>query len=61
MKFARRAEGISAARAVFKKAREDKKSTYHVSLCDLNLMPMYNATNIQVQRDGINLAFTNFV
>ena len=31
MKFARRAEGISAARAVFKRAREDKKSTYHVS------------------------------
>ena len=31
MKFARRAEGIPAARAVFKKAREDTKSNYHVS------------------------------
>lgn len=30
MKFARRAEGIKSARAVFKKAREDVRSTYHV-------------------------------
>ena len=30
MKFARRAEGIKSARLVFKMAREDKKSRYHV-------------------------------
>ena len=30
MKFARRAEGVPSARNVFKKAREDGKSTYHV-------------------------------
>jgi len=30
MKFARRAEGIKSARAVFKKAREDSRSKYHV-------------------------------
>lgn len=30
MKFARRAEGIQAARDVFKKAREDIRSRYHV-------------------------------
>jgi len=30
MKFARRAEGIKSARAVFKKAREDVRSKYHV-------------------------------
>lgn len=30
MKFARRAEGIKSARAVFKKAREDPRSKYHV-------------------------------
>ncbi|XP_019553197.1 protein suppressor of forked [Aedes albopictus] len=30
MKFARRAEGIISARAIFKKAREDVRSTYHV-------------------------------
>lgn len=29
MNFARRAEGIKSARAVFKMAREDKRSTYH--------------------------------
>lgn len=30
MKFARRAEGIKAARTIFKKAREDVRSRYHV-------------------------------
>lgn len=30
MKFARRAEGIKSARAIFKKAREDTRSRYHV-------------------------------
>ncbi|PVD28191.1 hypothetical protein C0Q70_10777 [Pomacea canaliculata] len=30
MKFARRAEGIKSARSVFKGAREDKRSQYHV-------------------------------
>ena len=30
MKFSRRAEGIKAARAVFKKAREDDRIRYHV-------------------------------
>ena len=30
MKFARRAEGIKSARLVFKCAREDKRSKYHV-------------------------------
>lgn len=30
MKFARRAEGIKSARTVFKKAREDVRSRYHV-------------------------------
>ena len=30
MKFARRAEGIKSARQVFKKAREDVRSRYHV-------------------------------
>lgn len=30
MKFTRRAEGIKSARAVFKKAREDVRSRYHV-------------------------------
>lgn len=30
MKFARRAEGIKSAREIFKKAREDIRSRYHV-------------------------------
>lgn len=30
MKFARRAEGIKSARQIFKRAREDPRSNYHV-------------------------------
>jgi len=30
MKFARRAEGIKSARGIFKKAREDVRSRYHI-------------------------------
>ena len=30
MKFARRAEGIKSARMVFKRAREDSRSNYHI-------------------------------
>ncbi|KAJ8921154.1 hypothetical protein NQ315_013626 [Exocentrus adspersus] len=33
MKFARRAEGIKSARAVFKRAREDNRSKYHLFVC----------------------------
>ncbi|XP_050315851.1 protein suppressor of forked [Anthonomus grandis grandis] len=33
MKFARRAEGIKSARAVFKRAREDPRSKYHIFVC----------------------------
>ena len=31
MKFSRRAEGIKESRAVFKRAREDTRSSHHVS------------------------------
>lgn len=30
MQFGRRAEGVKSARAIFKMAREDKRSSYHV-------------------------------
>ena len=30
MKFARRAEGIKAARIVFRQAREDSRCSYHI-------------------------------
>ena len=30
MKFCRRTEGTASARAIFKRAREDSRSTYHV-------------------------------
>ena len=31
MKFSRRAEGIKESRAVFKRSREDTRSSHHVS------------------------------
>lgn len=40
MKFARRAEGIKSARSVFKKAREDIRSRYHVFVA-ASLMEYY--------------------
>lgn len=40
MKFARRAEGIKSARAIFKKAREDVRSRYHVFVA-ASLMEYY--------------------
>ena len=33
MRFARRAEGIKAARTVFKKARDDTRTKGHVMVC----------------------------
>ncbi|XP_066255675.1 protein suppressor of forked [Euwallacea similis] len=33
MKFARRAEGIKSARAIFKRAREDNRAKYHIYVC----------------------------
>ena len=42
MKFARRAEGIAAARSVFKRSREDPKSRYHVYICAA-LMEYYSS------------------
>ncbi|XP_072164826.1 cleavage stimulation factor subunit 3-like [Diadema setosum] len=47
MKFARRAEGIKAARAVFKKAREDSRSKYHVFVAAA-LMEYYCSKDSQV-------------
>jgi cleavage stimulation factor subunit 3 len=40
MKFARRAEGIKNARAIFKKAREDPRSKYHIYVA-ASLMEYY--------------------
>nr|XP_054774359.1 cleavage stimulation factor subunit 3-like [Lytechinus pictus] len=47
MKFARRAEGIKAARTVFKKAREDPRSKYHVFVAAA-LMEYYCSKDSQV-------------
>ena len=42
MRFTRRAEGIKAARAVFRKAREDERVTYHVYIA-ASLMEYYGS------------------
>eukprot|EP00057_Strongylocentrotus_purpuratus_P005524 XP_003731164.1 PREDICTED: cleavage stimulation factor subunit 3 [Strongylocentrotus purpuratus] len=47
MKFARRAEGIKAARTVFKKGREDPRSKYHVYVAAA-LMEYYCSKDSQV-------------
>jgi len=49
MRFARRAEGIKAARAVFKMAREDTRTTYQLYVAAA-LMEYYcsKVTNIAV-------------
>lgn len=47
MKFTRRAEGIKSARAVFKKAREDIRSRYHVFVAAA-LMEYYSSKDKDV-------------
>ena len=50
MKFARRAEGIKAARSVFKKAREDSRIRYHVFVAAA-LMEYY-CTKVRFSQDS---------
>jgi len=53
MKFARRSEGIKSARTVFKLAREDKRSTYHVYMAAA-LMEYYCS---KVQQPGATFIY----
>ena len=47
MKFARRAEGITSTRVVFKKAREDARSKFHVYVA-ASLMEYYCTKNKEI-------------
>lgn len=47
MKFARRAEGVKSARTVFKKAREDERSNFHVYV-SAALMEYYSSKDNKV-------------
>ena len=53
MKFARRAEGIKSARLVFKSARENKRTQYHVFVAAA-LMEYYCS---KVRKDSIRDLF----
>lgn len=47
MKFSRRAEGIKSTREVFKKAREDGRTLFHV-YCAAALMEYYCSKNKEI-------------
>ena len=57
MRFARRAEGVNSARAVFKMAREDPRSKYHVYVSAAH-MERYNEKSIALKI--FDLAFKKF-
>lgn len=59
MKFTRRTEGVNAARAVFKKARLDKKSSYHVYV-SAALMEYYCSKDTNVAMKIFDLGCKTF-
>nr|CAB3234132.1 cleavage stimulation factor subunit 3 [Phallusia mammillata] len=59
MKFTRRAEGIKAARAVFKKAREDQRIKYHVFVAAA-LMEYYCTKDKQIAFKIFELGLKRF-
>lgn len=59
MKFARRVEGIQAARKVFKKAREDSRSQHHVFVAAA-LMEYYCSKNKEVAFKVFELGLKRF-
>jgi len=59
MKFCRRAEGIKAARTVFKKAREDERSNFHVYVAAA-LMEYYSSKDKNVAFRIFDLGLRKF-
>ena len=58
MKFCRRTEGTASARAIFKKAREDSRSTYHVFVAAA-LMEYYCTKDKKIAANIFELGFKN--
>ena len=59
MKFCRRAEGASQARAIFKKAREDPRSSHHVYVAAA-LMEYYCTKDKKIANNVFELGFKKF-
>ena len=59
MKFCRRAEGTASARTVFKKAREDPRSTYHVYVAAAH-MEYYCTKDKKIAGNVFELGFKKF-
>ena len=59
MKFCRRAEGASQARIIFKKAREDPRSTHHVYVAAA-LMEYYCTKDKKIANNVFELGFKKF-
>ena len=59
MRFARRAEGIKSSRAIFKQAREDQRTKYHVYVTAAR-MEHYNNKDNGVALRIFELAFKRF-
>ena len=59
MKFCRRAEGIKAARTVFKRAREDERSNFHVYVAAA-LMEYYSSKDKNVAFRIFDLGLRKF-
>ena len=56
MKFCRRTEGTASARAIFKRAREDSRSTYHVFVAAA-LMEYYCTKDMKIAGNVFELGF----
>ncbi len=59
MKYCRRAEGTSSARAVFKRAREDPRTSYHVYVAAA-LMEYYCTKDKKIAANVFELGFKKF-
>ena len=59
MKFCRRAEGTVSARSIFKKAREDTRTTYHVYVAAA-LMEYYCTKDKKIAGNVFELGFKKF-
>ena len=59
MKFCRRAEGTSSARQIFKKARDDPRTSYHVYVASA-LMEYYCTKDSKISGNMFELGFKRF-
>ena len=59
MKFIRRTEGVNASRAIFKKGREDERSSHHIYIAAA-LMEYYCTKDKKIAANVFELGFKKF-